>query len=95
MMIDRKQYITMINKAYNKKFKSMDDYKHKDHFHSCLHQLNIEDVKKAIKRSKNIMSSNKEKGYVIQNYKGYQFYKENPSLMIWKVIEKIFQDCHL
>lgn len=73
----------------------MDDYKHKDHFHSCLQQLNIEDVKKAIKRSKNIMSSNKEKGYVIQNYKGYQFYKENPSLMIWKVIEKIFQDCHL
>ena len=46
MMIDRKQYITMINKAYNKKFKSKDDYKHKDHFHSCLQQLNIEDVKK-------------------------------------------------
>ena len=95
MMMDRKQYITMINKAYNKKFKSMDDYKHKDHFHSCLQQLNIEDVKNAIKRSKNIMSSNKEKGYIIQNYRGYQFYKENPSLMIWEVIEKIFQDCHL
>ena len=29
------------------------------------------------------------------NYRGYQFYKENPSLMIWKVIEKIFQDYHL
>ena len=56
MMIDRKQYITMINKAYNKKFKSMDDYKHKDHFHSCLQQLNIEDVKKQSNAQKIIMS---------------------------------------
>lgn len=28
-------------------------------------------------------------------YKGYKYYKENPSLAIWEAIEKILKDCEL
>lgn len=73
----------------------MDDYKHKDHFTSCLEQLKIDNVKKAIERSKCIMQSNQANGYQLQRYKGYSFYRENPSLMVWEVIEKILKDCNL
>lgn len=92
---DRKQYLYSINRAYGKKFMSMNDFKHYDHFMSCLDQLNIDDVKNAIKRSKQIMETNKKNGYQLQKYKGYEFYKENPSLMIHEAIEKILKDCKL
>ena len=92
---NRKQYIHSINNAYNKRFIDMDDYKHHDHFLSCLNQLSIDDVKKAIERSKYIMKSNQDNGYQLHKYKGYSFYNENPSLMIWEIIEKILKDCQL
>ena len=76
-------------------YKNMDDYKHHDHFYSCLEQLSIDDVKKAIERSKRIMEINQRNGYQLQSYKGYSFYRENPSLMVWEIVEKILKDCHL
>ena len=92
---DRKQYVQSINRAYNNHFLNMDDYKHHDHFYSCLEQLSIDDVKKAIERSKRIMEINQRNGYQLQSYKGYSFYRENPSLMVWEIVEKILKDCHL
>lgn len=92
---DGKQYINSINRAYNKHFLSMDDYKHYDHFKSCLEQLSIDNVKKAIERSKGIMESNQANGYQLQRYKGYSFYRENPSFLVWEVVEKILKDCNL
>lgn len=91
----RKNYISDINRAYGKKFIDMDDYKHEHNFKSCLEQLDLEDVKKAIKRAKTIMKINKDNGYKEQQYKGYSYYRENPSLKIHEVIEKILKDCSL
>lgn len=91
----RSQYLTPINRAYNAQFLSMDEYKHEKHFHSCLNQLSIENVIDAINRAKRIMKANEENGYILQKYKGYSYYNENPSLMIWEIIEKILQDCGL
>ena len=36
-----------------------------------------------------------ENGYVLQEYKGYRYYKENPSLAIWEVIERVLVECGL
>ena len=58
-----------------------------------LKKLTIDDVKEAIKRAKDIMDKNKENGYILENYKGYKFYKENPSLSIWEIIEKMLYEC--
>lgn len=41
------------------------------------------------------MQSNQANGYQLQRYKGYSFYRENPSLMVWEVVEKILKDCNL
>ena len=41
------------------------------------------------------MNKNEENGYNLENYKGYKFYKENPSLSIWEIIERILCECDL
>lgn len=91
----RRQYLTHINRAYNEKFESMKEFKHEKNFNNILNQLTLKDVIAAVNRAKTIMKRNKENGYVIHEYKGYKYYKENPSLAIWEVIEKILKDCEL
>lgn len=91
----RHQYLYAINKGYEENFLSMKDYKHEHHFQRCLEKLELKDVINAINRSKLIMETNKKNGLVLQKYKGYSYYRENPSLMIWQIIEKILLDCHL
>ena len=58
-------------------------------------QLTLEDVIRAIERSERIMVRNAENGYILHNYKGFKYYKENPSLAVWEAIKKIMQDCKL
>ena len=49
----------------------------------------------AVKRSKDIMNQNLKKGYILQEYRGFTYYRENPSLSVWEVVEKILLDCNL
>ncbi len=91
----RKHYIRPINRAYNENFENMDDYKHENNFKRILNKLTLDDVIAAINRAKAIMQRNKENGYVLHQYKGYKYYKENPSLAIWEVIDKILHECDL
>jgi len=91
----RKQYITPINRAFDEKFGNMDEYKHEDNFKRCLSKMNLANVISAIKRARNIMQRNQENGCTLLQYKGYRYYKENPSLSAWEAIEKILSDCKL
>lgn len=91
----RKQYITPINKAFGEKFENMDEYKHEDNFKRCLSKMNLSNVIDAIGRARYIMQRNQENGYTLLQYKGYRYYKENPSLSAWEAIEKILSDCKL
>ena len=91
----RKQYITLINRAFCEKFENMDEYKHEGNFKRCLSKMNLANVIGAIKRARNIMLRNQENGYTLLQYKGYRYYKENPSLSAWEAIEKILSDCKL
>jgi hypothetical protein len=91
----RKNYLAPINRAYGEHFESMDEYKHEDNFKRCLKQLDLNSVIQAVSRAKSIMNRNKENGYTLHKYKGYSYYKENPSLAIWEIIEKILKDCEL
>ena len=89
---DRSQYLKHINREYDEQFKSMDKYKSKNNFERCLNKLNLSNVIDAIKRSEIIMERNQD-CYIFQEYKGFKFYKENPSLMIWQPIKTILEDC--
>ncbi|MBQ3683722.1 MAG: RloB domain-containing protein [Succinimonas sp.] len=91
--LHRKQYITPINHAYNENFENMEDFKREANFKRCLKKLTLRDVIEAVKRAKAIMEINKQNGYTLHQYRGYSYYKENPSLMIWEIIEKILKDC--
>ena len=91
----RKQYITSINRAFGEKFENMDEYKHENNFKRCLSKMDLSNVIDAIKRAGNIMQRNQENGYTLLQYKGYRYYKENPSLSAGEAIEKILSDCKL
>ncbi len=91
----RRQYLIPLNQAYDQQFESLDQYKHKDNFNRILDQLNLDNVRNAIQRSKTIMQRNQEVGYILHQYKNYKYYKENPALSIWESIEKILRECRL
>lgn len=91
----RDNYKTYLNSAYEERFESMKEYKHENNFKRCLGKLQLSNVIDAINRAKAIMNRNLENGYTLHQYKGYEYYKENPSLDIWKAIEKILKDCNL
>jgi hypothetical protein len=95
VLTHRRQYLTPLNRAYDQQFESLDQYKHEDNFKRILSQLTLDNVRNAIQRSKAIMQRNQEAGYILQQYKRYKYYKENPSLSIWESIEKILRECEL
>ncbi|GAE90299.1 RloB domain-containing protein [Acetivibrio straminisolvens] len=91
----RGQYLELINRVYGEHFQNLDHYKKEDNFKRILGQLTLEHVRQAIQRAKVIMKRNQENGYILHSYKGYKFYKENPSLSVWESIEKILKTCYL
>lgn len=91
----RRQYLAPLNSAHHEIFENMGEYKHEDNFKRILSRLTLNDVVDAVNRAKKILQTNQENRYVLQQYKGYRYYKENPSLAIWEAIEKILKDCGL
>ena len=94
-LVHRRQYLDPINKAYGEKFENLDQYKHEANFKRVLGKISLPEIIAAINRSKAIMQKNVENGLVLQQYKGYRYYKENPALSVWESIEKILKDCEL
>lgn len=90
---DRKNYLALINKSYGEKFESLHEYKHENEFKRLLNKLSLSHVKNAVINSKKIMENNSANNFILYSYKGYKYYKENPSLSVWEVIEKILKEC--
>ncbi len=91
-LTDRKQYLPVINKAFNENFQSLREFKEENNFKKCLDSLTLEDVKTAVKRSKTIMNNNRENKREIL-YKKYKYYKDNPSLTVWESVDRILTEC--
>ena len=94
-LTNRRQYLAPLNQAYQATFENLDQYKHEDNFKHILSRLTLNHVRDAIRRAKVITQRSKEQGYVLQQYRGYRYYKENPSLSIWEAVERILTDCRL
>lgn len=73
----------------------MDEFKEENNFKRCLKKMDLSNVIAAVDRARKIMQRNQDNGYTLYQYKGYQYYKENPSLTAWEAIEKILKDCEL
>ena len=91
----REQYLAPINQAYDEHFENLNQYKHENNFTRVLRKLSLHDVKDAVHRARIITDKNREHGYTLQSYKGYSYYHENPSILIWESILKILSDCGL
>lgn len=91
----RRHYLVPINRAYNENFDSLDQYKQEANFRRILGKITLVEVKEAIIRAKSIMQRNAENDCTLYQYKGYEYYKENPALAIWESIEKILKDCEI
>ena len=92
---DRTKYIACINKAYNKKYKNLREYKQESEFKKCLSQLNLSDVKKAIERAEQIMKEKKDLDCRKIQYKGFVYFIDNPSITVHLAIKEILADCGL
>lgn len=88
------QYLEKINKVYNEKFASMEEYKQERNFKRLLSKLSLDDVKRAIGYAENIERKNAQ-NYTIQKHKEFKYYVENPSLSINVSIKKILEECKL
>lgn len=91
----RKQYIVSLNRVFDEHFESMEEFKKEKNFKRCLRKIKLSNVKDAIQRAEKIMIKNKENGYILHQYRGYQYYRENPSLSSWEPIKKILSECKL
>ena len=91
----RSQYLVPINRAFGENFENLDQYKHENNFKRVLQKLCLQSVRDAVYRSRSITDRNHEHGYSLHQYKGYTYYRENPSLSLWESIEKILFDCGL
>lgn len=91
--VHRDHYLNSLNKAYEEHFATMKEYKREENFKRVLSKLSLEDVRKAIGRAKKIKKQCQDAGYTLCEYKGYRYYRENPSLSIWECIEKILREC--
>lgn len=90
-----KEYRPDLNNAYGEKFKDLQEYKNEDNFKKrILQNLTIKDVIHAVEKSQSIMEENEEI-YELKNHEGYEYYKENPSLTVWEIIDKILRECGL
>ena len=84
-----------MNRAYDEGFESLDEYKQKVGFRRILAKLTLEDVRQAIRRAEAITQRNQADGCVLQQYRRYEYYRENPSLSVWESIRRILDDCGL
>ncbi|MDD4761164.1 MAG: RloB domain-containing protein [Bacteroidaceae bacterium] len=94
-LVHRSQYLAPLNKAYDENFENLEQYKHKDNFKRVLKKLSLDQVSDAVRRAKLIMQRNAEAGFVPHRYKGYKYYRGNPSLSIWEIVDKILSECQL
>lgn len=84
-----------MNRAFNEQFSELDEYKTEANFKRVLVKISLDDVRQAIQRAKGIMFRNKQNELQLVEYKGYKYYRDNPSLTIWESVEKILEDCQL
>jgi len=92
---DRSQYLSEVNQAFGKQYQNMDQYKSYDNFKECLMQIKLPEVRAAIGRAKTIATRNEKSGHRLLSYRGFSYYRENPSLSVWEVVEALLSDCGL
>ena len=72
---------------------SFNDYKSEKNFNKVLAQIELEDIKNAIKRADNLERINNREG--ILRTSGFPYFENNPSLSVHNVVKMILEDSEL
>ena len=89
------QYLQSINQAYQQNFESLDKYKKEHNFkNKILNNVTLDDVINAIRRAQKITEDN-HLTFRPKSYNGYSYFEHNPSISLWKSIERILKDASL
>ncbi|MCD1261313.1 RloB domain-containing protein [Paenibacillus athensensis] len=91
----RRQYLQPINRAYGEKFAELKEYKNETNFKRVLGKITLDDVQQAVERARSLMQRHEQNGIKQYEYKGYRYYKDNPSLTVWESVHTILQKCRL
>lgn len=86
--------LTSLN-CFDEKFLSLSQYKQEKNFKKCINSFTLDDVRDAINRAKKIEAMNKRNGKKITKLSGYSYYRDNPSMSIHEVVERILEECGL
>ncbi len=92
---NKQEYVTMINKAYNKTFVGLSDLKNAKNFATLLQALTINDVYAGIKRAQTLLDIKIRNNEILQEYRKYTYYANNPALSIHIIISKILKEAGL
>jgi len=71
----------------------MDEYKKEDNFKRLLGTLTLADVWTGVDRAERITERNKENGFPLQHYCGYEYFTVNPALSVGEVVKNILDTC--
>ena len=88
---DRSQYLGEINTNFHENFSSMKEFKREESLKHLFEKLTFEDILRAIKRAKNITRERETQFCKLEQYKKFQYYKENPSLSLGEIFEEILK----
>lgn len=91
---DRYAYLSSINNAFNRSFKDLKEFKKEENFQKILEEyVNLDSVFQAIERAEKIVETNRETVKIKENYKGIEFYHDNPDINVHDIIKLIFKVC--
>jgi len=91
----RSHYIRPINEVFGTSFTRLKDNKHKEPFEKLLAKIDLADVKRAIELAESIRPTQLANGYNMVEYKGFNYFRENPDITINECIKRILSDCKI
>ena len=91
----RSSYIQPINEAFGTSFIRLKDNKHKEPFGKLLDKITLQDVKRAIATAESIRPTHIANGYSMVEYKGFEYFRENPDITVNECVKRIIKDCKI
>lgn len=92
---DRSKYVEKINALYGTNFVRLKGNKDEKTFGNLLKQISLENVKTAVRNARKIRPYQKSTGNKMVEYKGYQYFTENPDLTVNECVEIILTHCKI
>lgn len=90
---NKNDYLKILNEIFGTSFDGLKEFKQEKNLKNCFSQLELDDVRNAIKRSNIIMTNNINNLSQKIKLKLLTYFKDNPSLTIHEIVNDMFSKC--